>query len=736
MIGGKLQTGDVFVEVEDLKTYNVAPAVYPGVQFIGEMVNAEATVGSNQYFDLIDGGEWVRMGPLWAIYDPDVFGNREYELDNVFISRKVFALHTVSADINGTAGKFYSMSIKIRTHVISMPGHQDAIPSQPDCRINLYATNGNEAEDVLIAQSAPINPSDPANAGWPFHPGYREWTVAVNAVQAMPVGKTYFRLEFEYDSTWTANKSIFLPESYWPSGFPPQLHFFDLYSKSLDLYETTVPEQDWVSTGSSLMYYNWEDQAVAAASGGIKATFDIPTDSLISTYGGRFTFASTYNGSFTVQITGGTTFTSSSLVGDGTIKWFEIDNIPTSAFSAGSITLTVNATSIYFPSLHANINHDDTDGYNYWTYTDLTGHVSRIEVNRYDTEVSTAIITLRESDVDLDTGTAFDMGKRVRIRANTTSDSVGYGWYEEPDKHAGVLFVGEVYNRRATYPRAARPEVKVVVVNKFPVLQEKTSYCLSSLEDYRLMVPYMGIEVATDAVFRAPRSFNPNSSITGFDDFEGRWVLKDLDNGFTVLDAIMVTRDSQFGYVWFDRFGVLNLKSTIPSDAITFTDATPGTGEFSYSKVDLHFDTANVINYLRLDELEWVQTRDENFEFHDDIKKTEMSVFNQGSMNKYRKAEHKMQVFKQTDYTNYETKILDKYATPVVTASTLSFPVRNQSELDMASQLDIYQWINVVYTGKLDSSYRVNSIKHVIVPGEVWKVELGFGVNLDGVLWD
>lgn len=731
MIGGKLENGDVLVEVELEKTYNIAPQVRPGQEFVARLNSGGLSYGGYSPY-AIPGTASRRLYPPWNKTGPDGSGNYKYDLNNVFMPKKVIGLQLPTTR-TGTPGKYYSATMNISTYVTAMPGAFDYV-NAPPARMNLYASNGTEAQDVLIARSDDIKPPKAGNSTWPFHPGKRDSQVILNPVAAMPVGKVYFRFEIEHDYDWTANKTIYLPSNYYGSGnpLPPQLGFWDVEFGTSALYEEDVTAQSWVSPTGSVTKYDWKKERVTTVAAGIRAVVPIPDDALMRTKGGRFSFYTDQATAFTVTMTGGSTsYTSPSQTGPG---WVRLTNIPATVFSASTVTVTVNATSMEKPQLYANIPWTDTDGYNYYSYEDLVGSVSEISIGRYDSAISTCNVTLRD-DSGIDVNDKFAPGKRLRIRSNTSP-----GVYES-DYHgvaaclASTVFVGSIHNRTATYPNGARPEIKVLATNHYSVLLEKKGYAFKSLENYDRMLPYLGLTTIVDASITFPKSNDPNQSITGFDDYNGLWRLKDDSNNMTVLDALMLTRNSQFGYVWFDRFNRINCKSTPPSRTIVFNDLNPGPGEFSYSSIDLHYGTDNIINYINLTAYEHVTSVGDDLLISNNITKEELAISSPESVRKNRKAEYKLEMFKNVSYEDVETKILDKYKDPVITANTLRLPVKTIEDLALVSRFDVYETITVKYQDKLDDAYRIHSVKHSIKPGETWITELGFGLSHDSVLW-
>lgn len=735
MIGGKLEHGDVLVEVEEASTFNVAPLVRPGQQHIGVLNSGTFSWETSSYSCYtVPGTGQRRMYPRWTKTGPDSYYNYKYSLNNLLMKRKVLG-YMGDLKVQGTPGKYYSLRINITTWVTAMPGNFDYIPAPP-ARMNLYATNGVQSEDVLIARSVNIKPDLAANRWVNFHPGKRVSQVELKPVAAMPVGKTRFRIEVEHDYDWYATRDIWLPFYYYGGGnpLPPQLAMWEFDYDNANLYEEDLGVQPWTVLNSQPKQYNWRENEVTVTNGsnaGIRARVNVPAESGIMEQGAVFTFNTTTTGSFGVTVTNGGTDYSKLVTGPRVV----IDDIPAACFANGYADVTIYAANAKWMQLYADIDANDTDGYNFYRLSDKVASASDIQISRHDSQVSTCNITLRD-DTGIDISDVFGIGKRIRVRTNTRPGEYYSTVWGNQMNPTSVVFTGLIHSRNATYPGTARPEVKVLAVDNYSALLAKKGYALKSLENYKLMLPYLGIPTVTDrGEVTPPMSNDPNQSVTGHDDYEGMWRLKDESGNMTVLDAITLTRNSQYGYVWFDRFNRCNVMTSMPAETTVFTDQTPGEGEFSFSNVDLQFSTDNIINYVAITAYDNVITIDQDGQIKDNIVKKEFAMSDTESINKNRKAEYKLEMFMLTDYDDIQTKILDKYKEPVITASTIRFPVRTMEELAEVSTFEPYRMITIEYKSKLDTEFRVRSIKHSIKPGKTWSTELGFGLSVDSVLW-
>lgn len=736
MIGGKLEHGDVLVEVEEAKTFNIAPLVRPGRQHMGVLNSGEFSWESSSYnVYTVPGTGQKRIYPQWTRTGPDIFLNYKYSLANKVMKRKVIG-YMGDIKVQGTPGKYYSLLVNITTWVTAMPGNFDYIPAPP-ARLNLYATNGVQSGDVLIARSDDIKPNNVGNRRVPFHPGKRVSQVELHPVAPMPAGKTRFRIELEHDWEWTANRDIWLPWNYYGGGnpLPPQLAMWELDYDNANLYEEDTGVQPWFPNNGNPGRFNWTENEVTVTSGGTAGisteNLVIPPESGIMENGGVLSFNTDYEEEFLVEVWGGGTYYSKMVTGPRVV----CDDIPASSFSNGVANISIYCPHIKWMRLYANIGENDSDGYNFYRMVDKAASVSDIQISRHDSEVSTCNITLRD-DSGIDVSDEFGVGKRIRVRANVQPVVWGDTVWGNPTNPDNTIYTGLIHSRHATYPGTARPEVKVMAVDHYSALLTKKGYALKSLENYRLMLPYLGIPTVTDGdIATPPMSNDPNRSQTGHDDFEGLWRLKDEAGNMTALDAITLTRNTQFGYVWFDRFNRCNVKTSMPADATVFTDQQPGPDEFSFSNVDLQFNTDNIINYVTIVAYDNSLSMAEDGTIKDNIVKREFSMSDTESMNKNRKAEYKLEMFSRDDYDDIQTRILDKYKDPVMTASTLRFPVRSFDEMYRVSKFEPYRIITIKYKDKLDTDFRVTSIKHSIKPGETWITELGFGLSNDSILW-
>lgn len=794
MIGGKLENDDVVVEVESKKTFNIAPQVFPSRTVMPYKTQSDAEWKAIGFLEPStannSGGGWAygqttgwagtnwpnSAGPLsmarltnpyngqvsfpyrWLrSANPDAFGNFKwsfnYTIGSGFFDRMVYSV-LLPTDIP-TAGKYYGGTWNLTQAVTMMPGAFDYV-NQGNLRLKMWATKKRFSTDpgdpdVLIAQSGIINGYDWRNNFWPFHPGTRKAQWEMKPIAPYPAGYTKLRVVIEYDNTFTMNKDIYLPFWYYPNPAfrPPQLNMIQPFSipNDITVFEDAQDIQQWVTSGGGTLTYDWQNKAITSSNTtGIQAAVNIPQnqETHIQTDGALLSWNTTTTGSYTVSVTGNTTW--SKTFASGNSGWKE-EAIPASAFTNGTCVVKFTGNNVNHVQLIGNIGHDDTDGYNYYAYENYEASVSQVQVNQVDTEVSTATVTLR-TDEDWDVDETFSAGKRCRVRVNVKNGVYADVYQGKNVLPVNTLFTGDITRHNAKYAKkgsTARTEITFFATNSHNQLLKEQEYVLRSLNDYRFMLPYSGIPTITESGTTTPEFINPNQSWTGVDDYSGLWSLYSKEANISVLDAVMITRNSQYGYAWFDRFNRYHMMSSIPVETLKFSD-NPGPWDLSYSQIDVSFKGDDIINWITVEELSNSIHVNDKLEFENSIYEEKKIVSDPDSVSRYGKAEVKFQMLRvepfSVDQTDAERlvditeQIIRKRSNPKVSASMIRLPVKTTAVAETVVELDLYQSIIVEYKDKLDQQYRITSISHTLIPGNTWITDIGFGLNTDSPLYD
>ncbi len=102
----------------------------------------------------------------------------------------------------------------------------------------------------------------------------------------------------------------------------------------------------------------------------------------------------------------------------------------------------------------------------------------------------------------------------------------------------------------------------------------------------------------------------------------------------------------------------------------------PGIGEFSFGDLDVAYDTSSIINSIKIEAFDNITTMDENGNSNKDVIQYNYVIQDPESIKKWRKSEYKLQMFEANEYDSVISQILDKYKSPAIGATGLSFPVR------------------------------------------------------------
>lgn len=193
----------------------------------------------------------------------------------------------------------------------------------------------------------------------------------------------------------------------------------------------------------------------------------------------------------------------------------------------------------------------------------------------------------------------------------------------------------------------------------------------------------------------------------------------------SVLDQIAITRDSNLGFAWVDRFGVINAwdRSVLAARPVAASFSDVGTG-LSYTAIDVDFDIARCMNQVYV---KWLRynvgtgtTEEVTYGPYNNPTSQEAWGARQATFTKQGITEDPVAIQAFAD------SILTANANPTVKANSLTMPVRNAAEFKAAMTVDLFSRVAVAYDTKVDEEYFVSGIKHSITP-QKWEVAYTFG---------
>ena len=225
-----------------------------------------------------------------------------------------------------------------------------------------------------------------------------------------------------------------------------------------------------------------------------------------------------------------------------------------------------------------------------------------------------------------------------------------------------------------------------------------------------------------------------------------------------MMDALIMTRNSQKTYLYIDRDNRLVMKPTLDSAVkLTITDGLMP-GDISMSSVKQGSDTETVINKIEveenlLDRKDFFEERDVNseeppinFGFIKNLQRV-ISYKDQASIDEYGEYSKKFQVVRGTGawddivldnygpaFKDWSQAIFNEYSDANIRISEISIPIKNSAEIKMISDLEILDKVAVRYKDQ-EVILRIRQIKHDIVPGR-WRVTLSFAPSADQTYWN
>ena len=277
------------------------------------------------------------------------------------------------------------------------------------------------------------------------------------------------------------------------------------------------------------------------------------------------------------------------------------------------------------------------------------------------------------------------------------------------------IFQGTINNVQTTYPRNAETRIFMTASDAMSLLSNQNeSRGVATIANLPALLADKGVAWSANGNANQVGTVPQVSS----------------NDSASVFDQMVITRDSDKGYVWVNANNVVQMwnRSLMPTaPVVEYTDV-PNAGALydSYSEIDMGFDTRRTINvveinylrYFQNEELEWAteEIKYGPYVDADSLKKwgAYKSTF---TIHGITESEANMQAF--------ANEVLSKNATPTVKVNSIRVPVKDERGRAHAAAVDLYTMVGVKYGNKFDGDLRVVSIKHDIAPGK-WTAEYTF----------
>jgi hypothetical protein len=384
-------------------------------------------------------------------------------------------------------------------------------------------------------------------------------------------------------------------------------------------------------------------------------------------------------------------------------------------------------------------------------FMDVIDEVSSIKIERAEADAGLVSISFASNLLDPALSSVLKQGKVIRVLGR----HYGSGVTSKPSNWTGEAehskIVTAVIKRVETvYDYLNEPQIKVTAFDIYSRIDQITpGVAYDKVEEYGALLNTTGVEVELNGMDVSGKS---RDFPDGFEYFPSAY------GNFTMMDALIMTRNSQKTYLYIDRDNRLVMKPTLDSAVkLTITDGLMP-GDISMSSVKQGSDTETVINKIEveenlLDRKDFFEERDVNseeppinFGFIKNLQRV-ISYKDQASIDEYGEYSKKFQVVRGTGawddivldnygpaFKDWSQAIFNEYSDANIRISEISIPIKNSAEIKMISDLEILDKVAVRYKDQ-EVILRIRQIKHDIVPGR-WRVTLSFAPSADQTYWN
>ena len=384
-------------------------------------------------------------------------------------------------------------------------------------------------------------------------------------------------------------------------------------------------------------------------------------------------------------------------------------------------------------------------------FMDVIDEVSNIKIERAEADAGLVSISFASNLLDPALNTVLKQGKVIRVLGRHYGDGV----ISRPSNWTGEAYhskiVTAVIKRVETiYDYLNEPQIKITAFDIYSRIDQITpGVAYDKPEEYGALLNTTGVEVEINGIDVSGKS---RDFPDGFEYFPSAY------GQFTMMDALIMTRNSKKTYIYIDRDNKLILTPTLSSDTkLVITDGLMP-GDISMSSVKQGSDTETVINKIEieenlLDRKDFFEERDVNseeppinFGFIKNLQRT-ITYKDQASIDEYGEYSKTFQVVRGTGswndivldnygvaFKDWSEEIFNDYSEANIRISEVSIPIKNSAEIKMISDLEILDKVAVRYKGQ-ETILRIREIKHDIVPGR-WRATLVFSPSADQTYWN
>jgi len=382
-------------------------------------------------------------------------------------------------------------------------------------------------------------------------------------------------------------------------------------------------------------------------------------------------------------------------------------------------------------------------------YTNVVDDVSSINIERAEADAGTMSLKFCSDNLDPRTNELLQIGKQIRILAR----HYGPGNSSRPSGWSGEalyepVFVAKIKRIEVTYDYENEPQITVTAYDGFQKADSsKLGMAYNTFEEYGPALNTMGFVTRIDDMdWSGPQNSFPGELL----------YFPSTYGDMSVMDALIMTRNTLKKYLWFNKNNELIIDTTIDETVkLEFTDATIA-GDLSMGNVKQGIDTESIINAIDVEEnlldrsslVEREASSAEPPEMFKTIEGKQRTVRYQdnASISSFGEYSKKFQVVRgtgsyedlQADYfgssfISWAQGVLEDYSLPRIYISEITSPVKDSSTMYMLAKLDILDRIYVHYQFET-YDLRIKAMEITIAPGK-WSYKYNFLPKSDQTYW-
>lgn len=344
--------------------------------------------------------------------------------------------------------------------------------------------------------------------------------------------------------------------------------------------------------------------------------------------------------------------------------------------------------------------------------SNILGDTTRVSISRETLNVGTLTFRVIGAAYDPLQSTRLAKGRRVQM------------WIVEPG-YRNRLFTGRISNISAEYPLLNGTVTPIITVTCTDAAQTWANVSAPDVAHSRQFLDELAHQVP-----------EPFQMLTAVGDGTGGGGAGDLDfygmkvDGMSMMDQVVLTRDTWQDYAWIDRAGWLRYFGRVAVDELLDNwSGAPRSfvvGEADYQAgVTPTYDSDRLINSVVVKALRRIGDQTEEWTYGPYVDAASVQKYGEAPA-EFKVTTDPTQSYGASAFASYASAILVRSATPALLFSPVPFHITKLAALERASaDLGDVFLISNAAAGYIDVPHRVTTIQHEITPRS-WMMTGGF----------